>query len=249
MPTGTAPDALAQYSRALRAAESYPELESLLLNMSAALGFDYFVLKHEIDDPARVNLVDVLRLPEPILQAVAEMRGEGYGPLARIARRRASGFMLAADRLPGLTETHKTFFRKARAAGGGDGYIVPCNVQDDVCGWVAFGMSAGRAFPFESLPAAQYLGVLAYDASLRIGRASSPRAEAHPELTPRQIECIVHVGRGKGDWEIGQLLGISPDTAHKHIQSAMKKFDVSTRTQLVVRALHAQQVSFKSIIG
>jgi LuxR family quorum-sensing system transcriptional regulator CciR len=237
------------YSRQLQTVSSYPELETLLRDLCAEMGFDHFVLRHEADVPKSVNLVDIIKMPDTIMQAIAEMRGEGEGPIRQIARHRASGFVLTPDRLPAQSEAHQTFFRKAYAAGGGDGYIIPANVPAGVSGWIGFWTMAGITFPWDVLPFAQYLGLLAYDASLRIAGAATPRAEAHPELTPRQIECIVHVGRGKGDWEIGRLLGISPETAHKHIQSAMKKFNVTTRIQLVVRALHARQVSLQSIIG
>jgi LuxR family quorum-sensing system transcriptional regulator CciR len=58
----------------------------------------------------------------------------------------------------------------------------------------------------------------------------------------------VLVARGKSDWEIGQLLGISESTAHKHIEDAKRRFRVTTRIQLVVRSLFDARLSFSDIM-
>ena len=80
-------------------------------------------------------------------------------------------------------------------------------------------------------------------------RKACARAQAHepprgPQLTPRQRDCVVLVAQGKSDWEIGQLLGISESTVHKHIEDAKRRFGVSTRIQLVVRSLFDARLSF-----
>jgi DNA-binding CsgD family transcriptional regulator len=59
---------------------------------------------------------------------------------------------------------------------------------------------------------------------------------------------VALVAQGKSDWEIGQLLGISDSTVHKHIEDAKRRFGVSTRIQLVVRSLHEARLSFADVI-
>jgi DNA-binding CsgD family transcriptional regulator len=56
-------------------------------------------------------------------------------------------------------------------------------------------------------------------------------------LTDRQIECLKWVSKGKSDWEIGEILGISENTAHRHIEAAKHRLDVSTRMQAVLSAI------------
>ena len=63
-------------------------------------------------------------------------------------------------------------------------------------------------------------------------------------MTPRQLDCVMLVAQGKSDWEIGQVLGISESTVHKHIEDAKRRFGVCTRVQLVVRSLFDSQLSF-----
>jgi len=50
-------------------------------------------------------------------------------------------------------------------------------------------------------------------------------------LTPRELECLRWVLKGKSDTDIGRILGISHTTAHFHIERAKKKLGVKTRTQ------------------
>jgi LuxR family quorum-sensing system transcriptional regulator CciR len=58
-----------------------------------------------------------------------------------------------------------------------------------------------------------------------------------PALTARQIECIDLVARGKTDWEIGQILGISEETVASHVRQACERYGVNKRTSLVFLAL------------
>lgn len=70
-----------------------------------------------------------------------------------------------------------------------------------------------------------------------------------PKLTPRQRDCVVLAARGKSSWVSGQLLGLSADTVHKYLESAKRRYGVSSRTELVVRTLHDGQLSFEDVMG
>ena len=59
----------------------------------------------------------------------------------------------------------------------------------------------------------------------------SDASSAPTPLTPRELECLRWVLKGKSDTDIGAILGISPTTVHFHIESVKKKFGVRTRTQ------------------
>lgn len=56
-------------------------------------------------------------------------------------------------------------------------------------------------------------------------------------LTPREIECLQWAAVGKTDWEIGQLLDVSPATAHYHVERAKAKLGVNSRVQAVALAV------------
>jgi DNA-binding CsgD family transcriptional regulator len=62
-------------------------------------------------------------------------------------------------------------------------------------------------------------------------------------LTAREREVVGWLGAGKTDRDIGEILGISPRTVHKHLQRIYEKLGVETRTAAVMRVLAAQRAS------
>jgi DNA-binding CsgD family transcriptional regulator len=61
----------------------------------------------------------------------------------------------------------------------------------------------------------------------------SEASSAATLLTPREVECLRWVLKGKSDTDIGKILGISHTTVHFHIERTKKKLGVKTRTQAV----------------
>jgi DNA-binding CsgD family transcriptional regulator len=68
-------------------------------------------------------------------------------------------------------------------------------------------------------------------------------------LTPRQRDCVLLAAMGNCDEGIAIALGISKQTAHKHIEGAKRRFGVTSRLRLVVCALFTHEISFASIFG
>jgi DNA-binding CsgD family transcriptional regulator len=59
----------------------------------------------------------------------------------------------------------------------------------------------------------------------------SEASSAPTLLTPREVECLRWVLRGKSDTDIAEILGISHTTVHFHVERVKKKLGVKTRTQ------------------
>ena len=62
-----------------------------------------------------------------------------------------------------------------------------------------------------------------------------------PDLTTREREVLRWLAAGKTDRDIGDILGISPRTVHKHLQRIYEKLGVECRTAAVIRALPFMQ--------
>lgn len=58
-----------------------------------------------------------------------------------------------------------------------------------------------------------------------------------PPLSKRERECLRWAAAGKSDWEIGEILSISEQTASAHLERVKMKYGVGTRAQAVVFAL------------
>jgi LuxR family quorum sensing-dependent transcriptional regulator len=59
------------------------------------------------------------------------------------------------------------------------------------------------------------------------------RVPSAPGLKPRQMEVLRLVARGLTDKEIGRALGLSPATAHYHVEAAKRVLGVRTRAEVV----------------
>jgi DNA-binding CsgD family transcriptional regulator len=56
-------------------------------------------------------------------------------------------------------------------------------------------------------------------------------------LSPREIEAIALVVRGKSDRQVAETLGISTTTAHEHVERAKRRLDTHTRAELAAVAV------------
>src|SRR5690349_18792523 len=93
----------------------------------------------------------------------------------------------------------------------------------------------------EHLPLLQLVGAFAIEAARPMRRTQF--AIPPLRLLDRQRESVIRAVRGKSDWEIARILGISQDTVIEHVQHACERYGVGRRT---LRAIHAM---FYGIIG
>ena len=56
-------------------------------------------------------------------------------------------------------------------------------------------------------------------------------------LTPREIECLGWCSRGKTNWEISRILGLSERTVEHYLSRANRKLGSTNRAQAVACAL------------
>jgi LuxR family quorum-sensing system transcriptional regulator CciR len=240
------------FSRAARGAADLMRLRADLIETAAALGFDYLMLQ---GDDGAVWLCDL-----PPGWPMPPAGGRGDAILATAAGTYVPFLWSDIPRLIALSDLQRERLNEAVAAGIGAAVSVPIHRPSPAAepgsysrfgGVCSFLMRNGMPLPLESLAAAHYVAGLAFDAVERLRHAIAPAAFGlqAPRLTPRQRDCVVLVARGKSDWEIGRLLGISESTVHKHIEDAKRRFSVSTRIQLVVRSLFDARLTFADVMN
>jgi LuxR family transcriptional regulator, quorum-sensing system regulator CciR len=236
-----------EFARASREVRDLDQLRELFRQAVRALGFHYFLLQGET---GHAWLADT-----PLGWTMAA-GPSGDAVLATAAQSYAPFLWSDIPRLMALTPGQRAFLDAAFATGVGAAVAVPIHrargadaagSYSDFAGCCSFMMKTGIPLPLGSLAAAHFVGALAFDAADNLRQARYTRLRG-PQLTPRQRDCVVLVARGKSDWEIGQLLGISESTAHKHIEDAKRRFRVTTRIQLVVRSLFDARLSFSDIM-
>lgn len=67
--------------------------------------------------------------------------------------------------------------------------------------------------------------------------------EKPPVLTARELDCLQWMTVGKTAWEIGRILSISEAGVNFHISNLRTKFNVSKRTDVVLKAIRMGLVS------
>ena len=72
--------------------------------------------------------------------------------------------------------------------------------------------------------------------AVRVMPPPSPESDT-PDLTPRELECLRWTMEGKTAWELGRILGISEQTAVRHVNNAAHKLDAVNKHHAVVKAL------------
>lgn len=57
-----------------------------------------------------------------------------------------------------------------------------------------------------------------------------------PQLTPRECECLDWCSKGKTNWEISRILGLSERTVEHYLARAYRKLGTRDRAQAVAVA-------------
>lgn len=238
------------FSRAVSAARDLETLRLVLAGAVQGLGFHHLILQ------GACGAAWLADMPSAWQAATSGVSGDAA--LAAASQCYAPFLWSDIPRLIACTQAQHGFLDAAALAGLGAAVTVPIHRArgaDDAgsysvfAGACSFLMKKSAALPLASLAAAHYVGALAFDAAEKMRRPQTAAEKVGPYLTPRQRDCVALVAQGKSDWEIGQMLGISDSTVHKHIEDAKRRFGVSTRIQLVVRSLFDARLSFDEVIS
>ncbi|OYQ26434.1 hypothetical protein CHU93_12185 [Sandarakinorhabdus cyanobacteriorum] len=237
------------FVREVRTAPSLTDIGLVLKDATRQFRFDHFALAQQ----SAANRLGSLRLsdsPDAWVERLIANDMVAHDPVLLACERQVTPFAWSnlPDLLP-LNPRQRQYMAQARAAGLAEGYTVPIHIPGQASGLVSFVVAGNSPLPEDSLPAAQYLACFAFEAARRLRLAETGANPAAPRLTQRQLDCLVLAARGKSNWVAGQLLGLSGDTVHKYLEAAKQRYGVSSRTELVVRALFDGQISFADVMG
>ncbi|PWB80526.1 MAG: LuxR family transcriptional regulator [Methylocystaceae bacterium] len=226
-------------------------LQDTLQDISQRMGFRYFALTHHIDLRAAPSSgVRIANYPQRWIEFFDEQRLFAVDPIHRASHSTSLGFAWSdVSALINLTPRDHTVLSKAREAGIGDGFTIPANVPGEANGSCSFAMEDGATIYVEQFPLVQLVGNFAFESARRLMRPQARSISPTPRLTERQLECVALVARGKTDWEISRILGVSHETVIQHLKDARERYGVSNRTMLTVRALFDGSITFTDILA
>lgn len=233
-------------------AKSLADLGRLIEGIALDIGFDFYALVQHVDIRRSDNhqTIWLENYPDSWAEAFVSTGLYANDPILVASQRTSAGFAWSdVGKLITLNPHHRRVLAQADREGMGDGFTVPAHVPGESNGTCNFAMKKGRTLPKDNLIMAQLVGTFAFEAGRKIIGRQNNLDNQKPRLTQRQLDCLVHVSRGKSDWETGHILGIKENTVRDHIEDACARYDVRRRVQLVVRALHDGQLSLRDTIG
>lgn len=232
----------------IQSVDSLSSLSDALAETTERLGFHYFALTHHVDFPSPDR--QAVRMHNYPIEWEHWFNTQGLGPtdpIHRASHATAFGFRWSRiEELIHLSKRDHQVLAHAVQHGIGEGFTVPGNVPGEVLGSCSFACRAGDRLADERIALAQLAGQLLFETGRRL--AVKRTILSAPTLTDRQVECILWVGRGKTDWEIAQILGVSQATVIEHLRNARARYDAPTRSMLTVRALYDGALSFTDLV-
>lgn len=224
------------------------ELERLLADATRELDFEYFALLHHSALASdRGRLVRFDNYPAGWSQFLLHRLGTAPDPIHLASSRTNCGFAWEeAPKMAALSGSQRAILDESRRFGLGEGFTVPANIPGEPGASCSFATRRGKSLPAGRLLCAETIGAHAFKAARRI--CCPPNMPAPAKLSPRELDCLRLVARGKTDWEISRILGIGLETVRTYVKHARDIYGVTSRTQLVVHGLRDAHISFDDAI-
>lgn len=231
----------------IQIAASIDDLHEALSRTTCEMGFDHFALSLEIGCGGEAGTsVLVHDYPTSWADVYVGFNLGATDPIRRAAEHSLMGFRWdALTTLIPVSDTEQTMFDTGRRHGIADGYTIPRHLPGELIASCSFVTSPDSPLPEKMLLVAELAGAMAIASARRIAGWAQPAGR--PRLTDRQRDCVLWAARGKTDWEISRILGISHETVITHLKEARERYDARKRASLILAALFDGLISFADI--
>jgi LuxR family quorum-sensing system transcriptional regulator CciR len=235
---------------AIRIAKEISDLEAIMKEWTARIGFEQFAMGHHVDlvrPPG--NAIRLTNYHPDWIEQSLEEQLFAVDPVHAVSVRAHRPFQWSeVGEFIQLTDEQRKILARARLYGLAAGLTVPINLPGEYQGSCSFAAAnLDKLHPY-AFPLSQYITSFGFECARRLMQQRDGRQpEPVPHLTPKQRESLILVGRGKTDAEIGAVLGISRTTAHDHVEASRRAYGNAQRTYMVLRALYDGVITFADI--
>jgi LuxR family quorum-sensing system transcriptional regulator CciR len=235
------------FVRNVRELQSEEALAGALAEVSRDLGFRYFALTHHVDVRRSSAAIRIHNYPEGWVEWFDAQSLGANDPVHRASNVTSVGFTWSnLPEMIAMTDNDRRVLELARRQGIGEGFTVPAHVPGEAHGSCSFACAVGEPFAEQNLSLLQLVGAFAFEGARRMRR--SRFCQGPVQLTERQREVVMWAARGKSDWEIARILGISEQTVIEHLKHARERYGVGRRTLLAVHALFDGTIGFLEVL-
>jgi LuxR family quorum-sensing system transcriptional regulator CciR len=237
------------FLRALPATTKPDQLGCLLSDLANEMGFRYFAMIHHDDLAARKPWhVDIRDYPPAIADRIIGKRLDRRDPIIRGCAFADSAFVWSdLHRIITLDRRDKARLEFGATEGLDNGITVPCWSRGDCLGSCTFAGLKRNINASDHLGAIQLIGIFGFQHARRLARGSDPVRGPRPRLNPRPRDCVMLAGRGLSNKEIARALDLTPRTVDGYLTEARRLFDARDRTELVIAAVFAGEVSLHEL--
>ena len=141
-----------------------------------------------------------------------------------------------ASRSSDLTGQQSRVMREAKEAGLNDGFSIPLCGPNGQLSALCVAASARDALLYPGFQICSLLGQHFHNLGMELEGEANRGLPGTP-LTQREREVLLWCARGKSNWAIGEILGISAHGVRFHVQNINKKLDANSRIAAVVKAI------------
>ncbi|RUY13391.1 MAG: LuxR family transcriptional regulator [Mesorhizobium sp.] len=186
--------------------------------------------------PNREGSVVMWNYPAEWQERYSRMGYAKIDPLIKKGRKEAGPFRWSEVYTDeSITEDGRRVLDEAATFGLRSGVTIPLHGPADSFRFMSFAQSLDCELLNRTIT---YLQMAALRFHLMVTKFDTTTAsERVHNLSPREIQCIDWVSKGKSSWEIGTILGRSRNTIDFHLKNVMRKLDATSRTVAVVKAL------------
>lgn len=243
-------DTAQEFIERCRSALLLDELTGAFQTALGQLGFRYYACGAHVDPLNPRQAVMVLNYPKPWVEVYSERQLHCIDPVFLYANRALQPFFWDdAQFLARTSEMQRRMLGEATHHGIAHGYTIPIHAPPGT--WLVRGSCSlvpdSTSLHVHCYLAAQLMGGYLFETAAHLLGLGAP-PNACSQLTLRERECLALAAQGKGDWDIATLLGLKQSTVHNYVESAKRRFSVSTRVQAVMHAMASEQISIGEVI-
>lgn len=235
-------EALWNFMETCERAGSADDVGAAFLCEMGQLGFNYVALCSHVDplNPPQAA-ISIFRYPDFWLKHFSDEGYAAFDPVFVHANRSETPFSWADGAFQTrLDKNQKRVLAEGAEAGVTDGFTIPIRGAGALPASCSLIPDPSGVDPL-AVKLAHRMAIYAHE-SARL-RTAAPLAASILRLTKRERECLTFVARGKSDWAISEILGLSERYVHHTVERAKRKLGVATRTQAVIRAAIAGEIS------
>lgn len=239
-PTDFLPPRVEAFIRAVDEAVGMPSILDILVKYLSALGFEYFAYWLLWPPEGARKPLCITNYPGEWAGHYLDQNYASHDFVARHASRSTIPFVWSdLSKNHRLTAQQKSIFDEAKEAGLKSGGTVP--IHGPASAKATFSVAnrtTEEDFARLFLRHRHEIHLVAtYVHEKIVGLGLHKPIDSAIRLTPREIEILTWIAKGKSRWEVGTILNISEDTVKAHLENVRQKLGAANTTHAIAIAL------------